>query len=254
MQEPQSLQYVEGQETRPGERRRSKICIKREKTKSYPTLHLEATRSSLSTRALKLAALGANKGLGMRAWGARRAKVLDGLTGILGAAQQDAVGPLGRDQGELVKADALSTRGNDARASRVGKAQGANSELLGLDEASIVSDGANDDGNVGLLLASHVALHARQRHGRAVHSRHEKTLQNDAVKVAVHPASQEAVHLDQKRQVNVVALGRGALLVANEAAAGDQIDTLSGMLVWNFICWGPSCGARPLQGINAPCY
>ena len=61
-----------------------------------------------ATGLLELAALAAHVWLGVGVGHARSAAVLDGLAGVLGAAQQHAVGARGRQQRKLVERQDLA--------------------------------------------------------------------------------------------------------------------------------------------------
>ena len=71
---------------------------------------LEATALAAAARLLELAALGAHKGLGVRARHAGRAKVLHRLARVLRAAQQHTVAASRRRQRQLVKRQDLAAR------------------------------------------------------------------------------------------------------------------------------------------------
>ena len=70
---------------------------------------LEATALPAPARLLEFPALAAHVGLGMRVRDARRAKVLHGLTRVLGPAHEHAVGAHGRHQRQLVECVDLPT-------------------------------------------------------------------------------------------------------------------------------------------------
>lgn len=180
--------------------------------------HLETARRAASTSTLELAALAADVRLDVASRGSGVAEVLDGLTSVLGAAQENRVRSLGGDQSKLVKGQALSTGGDNARTGGVSEAQGAHPELGGRDETRIVRDSSNQNGNL-VLLASHVSGDTGNAHGRPVNAGHEQTLQNDTVERAGGTASQEPVDLDQQGKVHVARSRLRALLVADESAS-----------------------------------
>lgn len=79
-----------------------------EPMRAEPLLSLVAAGLPAAAGLLKLAALAAHVGLGVRVGHAGGAAVLDGLARVLGAAQQNAVGACGRHQRQLVKGQDLA--------------------------------------------------------------------------------------------------------------------------------------------------
>ena len=70
-------------------------------------------------------------------------EMLDGLTGVLGATEEEGVGS-GRGAGSnLVDGEALTTSLLDAGAGGGSEAEGRNGELGELEHAVVVSDGAD---------------------------------------------------------------------------------------------------------------
>ena len=69
-------------------------------------LNLEATGSATTTGLLELATLALDIGLGVSA--RAHTKVLDGLTGVLLATEQDGVGTSGGTKCELIKGNDLT--------------------------------------------------------------------------------------------------------------------------------------------------
>ena len=70
-------------------------------------------------------------------------EMLDGLTGVLGATDEDGVGPSGEAGSDLVDGEALTTGLLDAGAGRGGEAESRNGELGDLEHAVVVSDGTD---------------------------------------------------------------------------------------------------------------
>lgn len=140
------------------------------------------------------------------------AKVLNGLTSILLAAEEHAAGAGGAALGELVESQALTASLDDAGTGSLGEAQGSDLHGGDLEEALVIGDGADDDGN-GVLLGGNgkVLGHGAQGHGRAVNLAHTETLEDDLVEAGASTAGQEAVELHKEVQVDVVTLGLGAL-------------------------------------------
>jgi hypothetical protein len=102
---------------------------------------LETTRPSASTSTLELAALALDVGLLVGV--GTKAEVLDGLTGVLGATEEDGVGSSREAGSDLIDGEGLTTGLQDARAGSGGEAESRNGELGELEETVVVSDGAN---------------------------------------------------------------------------------------------------------------
>jgi hypothetical protein len=78
--------------------------------------------------------------------------VLVGLTGSLGATDEDDVGASGGTEGELVEGDALTASGDDAGAGSGSEAESADGELGALDHANVVGDLGNSGHDLALVL------------------------------------------------------------------------------------------------------
>lgn len=163
-------------------------------------LHLEAARLSATTGALELAALGANVGLGVLV--GTHAEVLDALTGVLGATEEDGVAASGGTERELVKGEALTAGRKDASAGGLGEAEGGDRELGELEETVVVGDGTNNNdglGSLALLGDATTVLReiddARDRDRWAVDLGHEQATEDRLVEAGLRAASQEAVKL-----------------------------------------------------------
>jgi len=113
----------------------------RNRTASSTRLDLETTRPSASTGTLELAALALDVRLLVGV--GTKAKVLEGLTGVLGSTEEEGVGSSGEAGSDLVNGEALTTSLLNACASRGGKAESRNGELGDLKHAVVVSDGAD---------------------------------------------------------------------------------------------------------------
>jgi len=142
-----------------------------------------------------------------------------GLTSLQRATQKNAFGSGGCLKGKLVKSDALPLGLLDALAGASSKAQSAYSaaDILLLGGAStvganIVSNSSNNYTDVVFVLASEQLSQAGSRHDRTVGTGHKETLQNNSVELGICAAHEKAIKLDEKLQVNVVALwGRAGL-------------------------------------------
>ena len=104
-------------------------------------LDLETARPSASTGTLELAALALDVGLLVLV--GTHTEVLDSLTGVLGAAEEEGVGTGGETGGDLVDGEDLTAGLLDAGTSRGGDAEGRNGELGELKQAVVVGDGAD---------------------------------------------------------------------------------------------------------------
>ncbi len=72
----------------------------------------------------------------------------------------------------------------------------AHRQLGQLEDAGIVGERADDDGDASLAARLlHVARQARHRQRRPVDARHKQPLQHDAVELGVGAARQESVQL-----------------------------------------------------------
>lgn len=80
-----------------------------------------------------------------------KAEVLDSLTGVLGATEEDDVGASWGALGELVEGEALATSLLDAGTSGSGEAESADAHLRDLEEAVVIGDGANDSTDLALV-------------------------------------------------------------------------------------------------------
>lgn len=72
------------------------------------------------------------------------AEVLDGLTGVLGATEEDDVRASRGTEGQLVESQALTTGLLNASAGSGSEAKRSDGELRDLVEAVVIGDGANN--------------------------------------------------------------------------------------------------------------
>ncbi len=115
------------------------------------------------------------------------AEVLDGLTSVLGATEQEGVASGRSTQSQLVQSQALATGGDDASSGRGGEAQSSDRDLGDLEKAVVVGDGADDDNDlVGLVAAGDLRLDARQRNRGSVDSGGKKAMQYNLQKAGVN--------------------------------------------------------------------
>jgi hypothetical protein len=116
------------------------------------------------------------------------AKVLDSLTGVLGATEEEGVGTGGLLKSELVEGEGLAAGGLESGAGSGGETEGRNVDLGNLEEAVVVGDSA--DNNNGLLLVAvlDVGRNAREGDGMAVDAAHEQAAEDDLVKGRIRAA------------------------------------------------------------------
>ena len=113
-------------------------------------LHLETLGASATTGTLELATLGLDEGLLVGV--GTEAEVLVGLTGALGATDEDDVGASRGAEGELVEGQALTAGGENAGAGSGSEAESADAELGALGHASVVGDLGNGGHDLALVL------------------------------------------------------------------------------------------------------
>src|SRR3954447_9174336 len=82
-----------------------------------------------------------------------KAKVLDGLSGVLGSSEEEGVASGRSTESQLIEGQDFSTSGDDARTGSSSEAEGRNAELGDGQETVVIGDGANNnDGLVVRLL------------------------------------------------------------------------------------------------------
>lgn len=124
-------------------------------------LNLETIGSSATSGLLEFPALGDEAGLDTIVGvgvvdGGAVTEMPDGLTGALGATEEDSVGALGGADGELVEGDALTTSCLDASTCALGEAKGCNSKGRNLQHTLIIRDTTNNYCSLSVLIL-HVA-------------------------------------------------------------------------------------------------
>lgn len=107
-------------------------------------------------------------------------KVLDGLTRVALAAEQNGVCARGRTQGKLIEGENLAAGLEDALLGRGSEAQGSNRQLGHLEQAHVVSDCADRDNHLGITVRRILGLldDARKGDRRAVCLREEETVED----------------------------------------------------------------------------
>ena len=151
-------------------------------------------------------------------------EVSEGLA-ALGSPQENGVGAGGRAESKLVEGDALPAGSQDAGLGSLGEAQSANRQFRNLEQAYIVGDLGNNDGNLAVL-PIHELGQARQGNGRSIDLGLVKPLENSGAEGASSSAAKEAVQLDEQALVRILALyNLGGTLVADAAPSSFQINS-----------------------------
>lgn len=118
------------------------------------------------------------------------AEVLDGLTSVLGATEEQGVAASGGLEGELVKGEDLATSSLDPGTGGSSEAEGRDVDRGDLEETVVVGDGADDDDGA-LLVVLNVARNAREGDRGAVDAGHKEAAEDDLVEVRVRAACSE---------------------------------------------------------------
>lgn len=108
------------------------------------------------------------------------AEVLDRLTGVPLATEEDGVGTSGRAERKLVEGEDLTTSLQDALLGGGGEAESSDRELGDFEQANIIRNGADRDDNLGIPVRGALGLldDAREGDGRAVDLGEEKTVED----------------------------------------------------------------------------
>lgn len=116
------------------------------------------------------------------------AKVADGLTGVLGATEQQSVGASGLLEGQLVKGLDGAAGGKDASAGSGGETQSSDVHLGDLEQTDIVGDGTDNYDSLLLVAVLEIGRDAREGDGRAVDAGHKEAAQDNLVEGSVGTA------------------------------------------------------------------
>jgi len=197
-----------------------------QKKRSQRYLNLEATTLSASTSLLELASLGAYEGLGVASGRSGNTKVFHSLASVPGATEENAVGSLGLNQSELIKGEALTASSYNASASSLGEAECADAHLGEFMDTYVIGDGSYENSDLAFATGFHELSKAADGQRGPVGLAHKQTLENNLVKLSAGTASEEGVQLYQEGKVYILRCSLGALLVANAATAGYDINTL----------------------------
>lgn len=116
------------------------------------------------------------------------AEVLEGLTGVLGTAEDQGVATGRSAESELVEGNGLTTSGDDAGTGGSGEAESSNGNLGEGKETVVVGDGADNNDGALLTLLVDVGDDTRERDGGAVDLGHEEASENNLVEGSVGTA------------------------------------------------------------------
>lgn len=144
------------------------------------------------------------------------AKVLDGLTGVLGSTEEDDVRSSRGTECELVESDALTAGLLNTGTGRCGESESSDAQLGNLEETVVVGDGGHDSTDLALISLGGVGVGGgsndlREGNGRAVDAAHSQTANHGLVEFAVGTTGKECVKLVKQCEVGVVALRGGAV-------------------------------------------
>lgn len=116
------------------------------------------------------------------------AEVLDSLSGVLGAAEEQSVASGGGTEGKLIEGQNLTTGSQDAGTGGSGEAEGSNAELGNGQETVVIRDGADDHNGLVVRLLGGVGRNSRDRDRGPVDAGHKKAAENDLVERGVGSA------------------------------------------------------------------
>lgn len=107
------------------------------------------------------------------------AEMLDGLTGVPLAAEQDGVRPGRRAESELVEGQDLTAGLEDALLGRLGEPQGGDGKLRDFQKTDIIRHGADSDDDLGIPVGRALGLlnDAREGKGGTVRLGEEETVE-----------------------------------------------------------------------------
>lgn len=113
-------------------------------------------------------------------------KVLDSLSGVSWASDNDGVLTLRGSHGQLVQGDGFTSVLNDLSSGRAGKSQGSNGGLGEVQQSDVIGNGTNN--NHGLVSSTLLAQHTAdsvKRNWRSVDLGQEQRLQDDLVEWSI---------------------------------------------------------------------
>lgn len=116
------------------------------------------------------------------------AEVLESLSGVLGATQEQGVASGRSTESKLVQGQDLTTGSQDTGAGGSGEAESSNAELGDGQETVVVSDGTDDHNGLVVRLLGSVGNNSRDGNGRSVDAGHKEAAQDDLVEGRVGTA------------------------------------------------------------------
>lgn len=114
-----------------------------------------------------------------------KAKVLHGLSRVLGSTEEKSVGSGGRPKSQLIQGQCLTTGLLDPSPSSSSEAKSSDGQLGHCQEAVVIGDRSDNDDSLSLVRLSDVRDDTRERNRRAVDPRHKQTTEHDFVEVGV---------------------------------------------------------------------
>ena len=116
------------------------------------------------------------------------AEVLDSLTGVLGATEDQGVASGGSTESKLVQSDGLTASSDNAGTGGGGESQSSDGHLGALEQTVVIGDGTdNDDGSLLTLLVD-VGDNSGQGDGRSVDLGRKQTSENNLVERGIGSA------------------------------------------------------------------
>lgn len=116
------------------------------------------------------------------------AEVLDGLTGVLGTAEQQGVAAGRGTESQLVEGQSFATGGDNAGAGSSGESESSDGDLRNLQETVVIGDSTNDDDGLSLGVLVDLTLDTREGDGRSVDAGHEEAAQDNLVEAGIRSA------------------------------------------------------------------
>lgn len=119
----------------------------------------------------------------------------DGLSSVLGAAEEHSVGSLGSAECELIKGKAFATSLGDTGSGTSSELQGADRELRDLEETSVIRDGSDNNGGL-TILSLHESIQPGDRQRGFVDAGHAQALLDATSEFRVGSSGKKAVQFN----------------------------------------------------------
>jgi len=110
-----------------------------------------------------------------------KAKVLDGLSGVLGSSEEEGVASGRSTESQLIESQDFSTSSDDARTGSSSEAESRNAELGDGQETVVIGDGANNNDGLVVRLLRGVRNDSGDRDRGSVDARHKQAAEDDLV-------------------------------------------------------------------------